>query len=259
MLNNIKIILFLFSCYLYSQNIEMYLSLINEGQLSGVKEQLPELISKYPNNPDIMFLEGIMTTDGNKSIEIYKKILTKFPESRYASESAVKIGEYYYSLGLYSQAGKHLSQVPRVYPRYSNIQRIMDLMVSSFLAIGEEDSAKYYSNIYKSMFPTLDVNNFGEGKKNLSKYGNNSQKKSINKAYIIQVGAFSNIDNAKRMKLQISQIGYDVEIAKVETKGLKLYAVRVVRYETKFEAEKVGKLLKKKLGNEYRVLYRPQN
>ena len=51
------------------------------------------------------------------------------------------------------------------------------------------------------------------------------------------------------MKLQISQIGYDVEISIVENKGLKLYAVRVIRYETKFEAEKVGKLLKKKLGN----------
>ena len=236
----------------------MYLSLVNEGQISGVKEQLPELISKYPNNPDIMFLKGVMTTDGNKSIEIYKKILTNFPESRYASESAVKIGEYYYSLGLYSQAGKHLSKIPRIYPRYSNIQRVMDLMVSSFIAIGEEDSAKYYASIYKSMFPTLSVDNFNKEEKSIT-YGNKYQKKSINKAYIIQVGAFSNIDNAKRMKLQISQIGYDVEIAKVETKGLKLYAVRVVRYETKFEAEKVGKLLKKKLGNEYRVLYRPQN
>ena len=237
----------------------MYLSLINEGQISGVKEQLPELISKYPNNPDIMFLEGIMTADGNKSVEIYKKILTKFPNSRYASESAVKIGEYYYSLGLYSQAGKHLSKVPRVYPRYSNIQRVMDLMVSSFLAIGEEDSSNYYTSIYKSMFPTLDVNNFKESDKKLSKYVNNFQQKSINRPYIIQVGAFSNIENADRMKLQISQIGYDVQISNVDTKGRKLYAVRVVRYETKFEAEKVGRLLKKKLGNEYRVLYRPQN
>ncbi|MFL3009194.1 MAG: SPOR domain-containing protein [Candidatus Neomarinimicrobiota bacterium] len=61
------------------------------------------------------------------------------------------------------------------------------------------------------------------------------------------------------MKLQISQIGYDVEISKVKTKGRVLYAVRVVRYETKFEAEKVGGLIKKKLGNEYRVLYRPHN
>ena len=246
----------MFSCYLYSQNIEMYLSLINEGQISGVKEQLPELISKYPNNPDIMFLKGIMTADGNKSVEIYKKILTKFPESRYASESAVKIGEYYYSLGLYSQAGKHLSKIPRVYPRFSNIQRVMDLMVSSFIAIGEEDSAKYYANIYKSMFPTLNVDNFNKKEK----FNNNAyQKQSIKKPYIIQAGAFSNFENANRMKLQISQIGYDVEISIVENKGLKLYAVRVIRYETKFKAEKVGKILKKKLGNEYRVLYRPKN
>ena len=236
----------------------MYLSLINEGQISGVKEQLPELISKYPNNPDIMFLKGIMTTDGNKSVEIYKKILNNFPESRYASEAAVKIAEYYYSLGLYSQAGKHLSRIPRVYPRFSNIQRVIDLMVSSFIAIGEEDSAKYYANIYKSMFPTLNVDNLKEEGKSII-HNNADQKRSIKKPYIIQVGAFSNFENANRMKLQISQIGYDVEISIVENKGLKLYAVRVIRYETKFEAEKVGKLLKKKLGNEYRVLYRPQH
>ena len=36
----------------------MYLSLIDQGQIEGVKEQLPALISKYPNNPDILFLAG---------------------------------------------------------------------------------------------------------------------------------------------------------------------------------------------------------
>ena len=185
-----------------------------------------------------MFLKGIMTTDGSKSIEIYKKILNNFPESRYASEAAVKIAEYYYSLGLYSQAGKHLSKIPRVYPRFPNIQRVIDLMVSSFIAIGEEDSAKYYANIYKSMFPTLNVDKLRKEGKSIN-YNNAYQKKSINKPYIIQAGAFSNFENANRMKLQISQIGYDVEISIVENKGLKLYAVRVIRYETKFEAEKV--------------------
>ena len=32
----------------YGQNIDLYLSLINEGKIDGVKETLPELISKYP-------------------------------------------------------------------------------------------------------------------------------------------------------------------------------------------------------------------
>ena len=81
MKNNFRIIIFLFPLILFCQNIEMYLSLINEGQISGVKEQLPILISKYPNNPDVLFLTGLMTFDGIKSYDIYKKILTKFPDS----------------------------------------------------------------------------------------------------------------------------------------------------------------------------------
>ena len=71
------------------------------------------------------------------------------------------------------------------------------------------------------------------------------------------MGAFGNISNAERMRLQISQIGYDVEISEVQINGRGLHAVRVVRYETKSEAEKVGRLVKKKLGIDYRVLYRP--
>ena len=33
------------------QNIDLYFSLIEQGKIDGVKENLPELISKYPKNP----------------------------------------------------------------------------------------------------------------------------------------------------------------------------------------------------------------
>ena len=257
MIKKMKIIICFFPILLASQNIEMYLSLIDEGQLSGVKEQMPELISKYPNNPDVLFLKGLMTTDGNKSIEIYKKVLSNFPNSNYAPDAGVKIGEYYYSLGLYSQAGKHLSQIPRIYPRYKNIQRVMDLMVSSFLAIGEEDSAKYYSSIYKSMFPELQVDDYQIINPQSIDHSNTKMVNKIKKPYIIQVGAFGNRNNAERMRLQISQVGYNVEISDVQNNGRGLHAVRVVRFQSKREAEKIGKLIKKKLGIDYRVLYRP--
>jgi hypothetical protein len=61
------------------------------------------------------------------------------------------------------------------------------------------------------------------------------------------------------MKLQVSQIGYGVEISPVQTNGRKLHAVRVVRFKNKSEAERVGNVIKKKLGINYRVLYRPKN
>ena len=60
------------------------------------------------------------------------------------------------------------------------------------------------------------------------------------------------------MKLQVAQIGYDVKIVPVETNGRTFNAVRVVSYKSKSQAEKVGKVIKKKLGVEYRVLYRPK-
>tara|TARA_B100000886_G_scaffold333778_1_gene288369 strand:+ start:424 stop:1191 length:768 start_codon:yes stop_codon:yes gene_type:complete len=248
-------IIFFIPLVIFSQNIEMYLSLIDQGQIEGVKEQLPALISKYPNNPDILFLAGVLSMDGNKSYNIYKELLENFPDSKYAPDAAVKIGEYYYSLGLYSQAGTQLSKIPRIHSNYPDIERVAELMVSSFKAIGEADSAKYYSSIYKSMFPNLELDKFDDVNKFQSKV--RKKERGVKKPYIIQVGAFGNISNAERMRLQISQVGYDVEISEVQINGRGLHAVRVVRYETKSEAEKVGRLVKNKLGIDYRVLYRP--
>ena len=43
----------------------------------------------------------------------------------------------------------------------------------------------------------------------------NSNKRS---PYVIQIGAFSSLKNANRLKLQANQIGHDVQIVQVETK-----------------------------------------
>ena len=67
------------------------------------------------------------------------------------------------------------------------------------------------------------------------------------------------MQNAKRLKLQVSQIGYEVELSKIQTNGRGLHAVRVVRFKSKSAAEKIGKIINKKLGVDYRVLYRPKS
>ncbi len=247
-------------CYLFSQNVDMYLSLIHEGQIEGVKENLPELYSKYPNDPGVIYLKALLTVNGMKSLELYSMIIDKFPESKYAGEASVKIGEYFYARGLYSQAGRQLCTIPRKYPRLSNMQIVIDMMVSSFLAIGEDDSVKYYTGIYQSMFPNLDIDKYGIERTIItsSQVSNKSNTKE-KKPYIVQIGAFGSIQNANRLKLQVSQIGYEVEISPVQTNGKGLHAVRVVRYKSKSSAERIGESIKKKLGIDYRVLYRPVN
>ena len=56
-----------------------------------------------------------------------------------------------------------------------------------------------------------------------------------------------------------NQIGYEVEIVQVETNDRILNAVRIIRYSSKTAAEKIGQIVKRKLGVDYRVLYRPTN
>ena len=242
----------------FTQNVEMYISLLHQGNTAGVREQLPELVSKFPNDPDVLYLKALMTSDGISALDQYSNLLDKFPESRYAPDAAIKIGEYFYARGLYTQASSYLSRVLTRSPNYPHVQRVIDLMVSSFQATGEEDSAKYYVYMYKSMFPSLDVSEYGYRDKQRMEVTTLIPKVSDQKHYVIQIGAFGSVSNAKRLKLQVSQIGYDVIVSPIETNGRKLHAVRVVGYSSKKRAEQAGKDIKKKLGIDYRVLFSPK-
>ncbi len=254
-MNKFIFIIFIFSI-ISSQNIDLYFSLIDEGELDGVKENLPELLSKFPNDPGVLFLKAVLTYDGDTAIKQYKYILENFPNSIYAPKAAMKIGEYFYAKGLYTQCASLLKNIPVKYPRYPQMQRLTDLMFNSFNAIGEADSAKYYSLIIKSMFPAIETNIEVKDSK-LSQVFNFRKKPENSGPYVIQIGAFSSKENAKRLKLQVSQLGHDVSINKVDSNGKTFYAVRINRYKTKTKAEEIGKDIKSKLGVGFRVLYRP--
>lgn len=241
------------------QNIDLYFSLIEQGKIDGVKENLPELISKYPKNPGVLYLKALLTQDGKSAIKQYKELLKQYPNSKYAPDAAMKIGEYLYARGLYTQAATLLKNIPIKYPRFIGIQRATNLMVNSFNAIGEADSARYYALIIKSMFPNIDTNISSLKKQNkpLDQVFDFNKKKLDLGPYVVQIGAFGNRENARRLKLQVTQLGHDVTINNVESNGKILYAVRVNRFKSKKQSEKIGKDIKSKLGVEYRILYRP--
>ena len=212
-MNKFIFIIFIFSI-LASQNIDLYFSLIDEGELDGVKENLPELLSKYPNDSGVLFLKALLTDDGESALEQYKYIVKTFPKSIYAPEAAMKIGEYFYAKGLYTQCASLLKNIPIKYPRYPQMQRLTELMINSFNAIGEADSAKYYALIIKSMFPAIETNIQNNDNK-LSQVFSFRKKTEDLGPYVVQIGAFSRKENAKRLKLQVRQLGHDVSIIKL--------------------------------------------
>ena len=118
-----KYFLIIIFSFLYAQNVDMYLSLLEKGNVKDVRETLPELISKYPKDPGVLYIKALLTDDGASSISQYKNIIKNYSESKFAASSAMKLGEYFYAKGLYTQSANLLKNIPPKYPRFEDMQR----------------------------------------------------------------------------------------------------------------------------------------
>ena len=265
---------------IYPQNINLYLTLLEKGRTQEVKENLPELLDRYPDEAGVYYIQALVNEDGDSSIDQFQKIIMNFPSSQFAAKSEMKIGEYFFARGLYTQASTQLKKLIYKYVDSKDHQRALDLMVNSYMATGEEDSAKVALRIIKQLYPSLKFDKYGidvidkdskevklvrlDSDEITKKIKSRKKKKrkplprDLIKPWVIQVGAFGKYENANRLKKQIQSNGYSAEVHAVNSNGKRLHAVRIVRFISKKDAEKIGKGLKKKFGLDFRVLNNPE-
>jgi len=266
--------------FLYAQNIDLYITLLEKGKINDVRENLPELLERYPNEAGVFFLKALTASNGDEAISIYEKLISNYPNSDYSPLSEMKIGEYLFARGLYSQASIQFKKIIINYSKGDHHQRALDLMVNSYLATGENDSVKIALVNIKNFYPSLDYNKYGisgldpvtrEAKlvrldpdKISDKFRNAKVKRkksniiSKPKPWVVQVGAFGKYNNAQRLKKQLQGNGFPTEVHTINSNGKRLHAVRLVRYQEKIDAEKIGKKIKKKYGLDFRVIFNPK-
>ena len=277
-----NLIIFSSAFFLKAQNIDLYITLIEKGKMSEVKENLPELMERYPKYPGVLFLKGLVSSDADEALLIYQSLIGEFPNSDYASLSEMKLGEYLFARGLYSQASIQFKKKILNYPHSNDHQRALDLMVNSYRAIGETDSIRISLIKIKDLYPKLNFKKYGVKGLNIDKREaklvrldpsiisnriktvkenrkkTNLKSKSKAKPWVVQVGAFGKYDNAKRLRNQLRDNGFVTEIHTINSNGKRLHAVRLVRYEEKSDAEAIGIKFKKKYGLDFRVINNPK-
>ena len=275
---------------------------VEAGDLERVRRELPRLWEQYPNSAGVAYLDAVTQERAEEAVIAYKKLIQNFSDSPYVDDAMIKVGEYLFARGLYTQASHELAKLPKIFPKSANVQRAVDLQINSLLAIGESDSAKIYIRRYARQFPSLDFNYNLGGKEPLSvrtlvssaasfpaegmkqpsvaamagvpkpqpssvaksrlapeRPAKSKGKKSVSRPFIIQVGAYGSVQNAMRQKMLLEQRGYTVDLWPINVRGKKLQAVQVVRFETRKEAEKVGRKLKSDFGYKFIVLERLEN
>jgi len=190
-------------------NIVQYLKQIEKGEVQEVKDRLVELKKSFPLSPNVMFLDGVLTENGQEAIEIYQKILDKYPKSAYADAALYRIYTYYYALGLYDSADKFLTKLKQEYSE------------SPYIKMANLNSAANDENETQPLTETIVNPNMDD----------------VNYKFTVQAGAFTNSANAAALKKEIEDAGMNAFIKEKNVGGTIFNVVYVGKFINRNDAE----------------------
>ena len=275
-----KIIYFictLLSCLVSQDHLDALIQDVLHGSRDSAAIYLPAIDQKYPNNPTVMYLKGLLETDGDEAMKIFSNLYNTHPTSDYGDDAVMKVAEYYYAAGLYVQAANWLKKMPIYYSRSEHIERAVKLFLNSLIVSGHRDTAIFYSRVFKRQFPTLDV----DGKINhlLQEFEKSKKQKEQAEAqspepvepvditveyktevpidqidstldngiYSLQSGAYGVLENADQQKINLIIAGFDARITELYRNNKVLYAVRIGYFNSKEDARQISSLIKTKV------------
>lgn len=207
-------------------NIVQYLKAIENGEINTAIAGLTELKKTSPNDPSVIFLDAVLTEDGESALTKYQTIYEQHPNSNYADAALYRAFSYYYSLGVYKRAESLLTKLKTEYPNSPYI-RAADRKIPDEVTTAAETTPS----------PT-------------------HQQTVTNEKYnfTIQAGAFLNIENAKNLLNEIRKDGYPGELGTKSVGGSLLNIVTFGHLQTESEAEPLLSYLKNKFDLNGRVI-----
>ncbi|MCO6474332.1 MAG: SPOR domain-containing protein [Melioribacteraceae bacterium] len=224
------ILLFLSTVIITGQEIDIVpeLKMIEEGKIDEAQESLASLLSSSPNDPSVIFLDGVLTEEGESALEKFEAVYNNFPSSRYADAALYRIFSFYYALGIYNRAEDYLDKLKSEYPKSPYIK-------AADRTIPDEDAS-----IITDTKPTIEQ----------------TVKQSGN--FTVQAGAFLNMNNAQKLQENLQSSGYLVEIFPKEVGGSILNVVTVGRFENPEEAQSLIQYLKSTYDLNGRIIALPE-
>jgi tetratricopeptide (TPR) repeat protein len=203
---------FLYSSQIFAQEVDIvpYLKMTEQGKMEEVKGKLLDLKTDYPKSSNLIFLEGVLTENGQDAVALYQKLAEEYPQSAYADAAVYRIYSYYFALGLYNTADKNLDKLKKDYPE------------SPYIKMAEANVVK---NQIEEAPPQTDESSVENG---------DVEKKF---SFSVQAGAFTNADNANSLKVDIENAGMVSFIQDKNVAGTVFKVVYIGKFETRKEAE----------------------
>ena len=270
----------IFISFLFSlESVDKYINQVLKGDISNAVLHLPDLESVYPNNPEVIFLSGLLDVEGGSAKQKFSYIASNHKGSKYSPDAIIKVSEYYYAAGLYMESAEWLKKIPQYYPGAENLDEVIKLFMNSLSVAGYSDSVSYYSEVFKKQFPGFEFEEIALQKQSYieapniqntkpDEVKNNPPKESKNiivrfqelldkvkddltapiNEYSLQTGAFGKRSNAEQQYQVLLDAGYDARVESVNSNGILLYTVRLGYFSNRSDALKEQKKISSSLG-----------
>jgi tetratricopeptide (TPR) repeat protein len=206
-------------------DIEKYLALINGGRVEDVRREIPSLLSQYPNAPGVLYLQGLVSTDGAEAVRIYQSIVDNFPRSEWADDALYRVYQYYYALGLYRTAELKLDQLKKEYPESRYVRGGGEPPARGLTEEARPDSAAGHPGVPAEA-----------------------------QLFTLQVGAYTTQVNAEKQKLFFEDLGYPVDVISRVKENRSLFLVLVGSFGSQDAAKAKAQEFKQKYNIESLVV-----
>ncbi len=204
-------VILIFGILIFNAGAQEGIEAYNRGLLTEARACLQDSLSD-PDETD--FLRAALSTDADSALVIYRQIVLRSPESSIAKRALDRVRQYYYAQGLYTRAeeiGETLGdwKPPRRRLRQPESTPPPPFQLSATLPPQPEIRAPEPEETILEQPAT---------------------EKSP--SYALQVGAFSNAANARRLRDNLEKEGYKAIVLAPDENPTNLHVVRIRGYES---------------------------
>ena len=202
-----------------------YNSAISEG------ERLLAGYSSAANSDELYYILALSyMKDGNylRASDIFEIILKEFKQSSFRDEATLGLGDTYFLRGEYDKAKAYYQELLNINGRGKLVPSAYYRLSQCAFKQGNSAEGKEYLNKLKEGFPLnpeLILN------RDLCFLPDPSDF-----YYTVQVGAFSSLENARRLTDKLVQGGYPAYLQELDSPGKPSYRVRVGKFKLRQEA-----------------------
>ncbi len=250
----------LFANLLFAQKAQFDLNrTLKSDTPSEIKRKVATFVDENKGTPLALYLEALTDPNAQQAVDKYIELLTKFPSSLQAEVATFRVGQYYFSRGLYIVARKYFLGLVEKYPQSEYEDDAMYLAIACLMASRKYESVNAELQIFLSKHPRSPFAKLAkEDLKEIKSTTNGRYAKlrlqDSKGRLTLQIGAFSQINNALNLRSDFSKLGLSTKIREKKRNGVTIYTVTVGSFDTRESAEKFGIKFQKQYGKPYRIV-----